>query len=109
MACWRRTSLAPSLAVLGESDFAARLPSVLEGVALIPIAFLLGREVAGRAGGLFVAALLAGHPSFVDLVAPGVVLLALRAALRRDALFILLRAIERAAVAISFWRRRSPG
>jgi 4-amino-4-deoxy-L-arabinose transferase-like glycosyltransferase len=55
----------PSLAFLGESDFAARLPSILEGVALIPVAYLLGREVSRRAGGLFVAALLAGHPSFV--------------------------------------------
>jgi hypothetical protein len=56
---------APSLALLGESDFAVRLPAVLAGAALIPVAFALGREVAGRAGGLFVAAILAGHPSFV--------------------------------------------
>jgi 4-amino-4-deoxy-L-arabinose transferase-like glycosyltransferase len=56
---------APSLAALGESDFAARLPTVLEGAALIPVAYLLGREVAGRTGGLLVAALLMGHSSFV--------------------------------------------
>ena len=56
---------APSLALLGETDFAARLPAVLAGTALIPVAFALGREVAGRVGGLFVAALLVGHPSFV--------------------------------------------
>lgn len=56
---------APSLALLGESDFAARLPAVLEGAALIPVAYLLGRAVAGRLGGLLVAALLFGHPSFV--------------------------------------------
>jgi hypothetical protein len=56
---------APSLAILGESDFSARLPAVLEGAALIPIAYLLGRAAAGRAGGLLAAALLVGHPSFV--------------------------------------------
>src|SRR4051794_37989373 len=56
---------APALALLGESDFAVRLPAILEGAALIPIAFLLGRQVAGRAGGVLVAALLFGHPSFV--------------------------------------------
>src|SRR4051794_396264 len=56
---------APSLALLGETDFAARLTDVLEGAALIPVAYLLGREVAGRIGGLLVAALLMGHPSFV--------------------------------------------
>ena len=56
---------APSLALLGATDFAARLPAVLAGTALIPIGYLLGREVAGRLGGLFVAAYLAGHPSLV--------------------------------------------
>jgi 4-amino-4-deoxy-L-arabinose transferase-like glycosyltransferase len=56
---------APSLALLGETDFAARLPAVLTGAALIPVAYALGREAAGRLGGLFVATLLAGHPSFV--------------------------------------------
>lgn len=56
---------APSLALLGETDFAARLPAVLAGTALIPLAFLLGREVAGRLGGLFVAAIFVGHSSFV--------------------------------------------
>jgi 4-amino-4-deoxy-L-arabinose transferase-like glycosyltransferase len=56
---------APSLALLGETDFAARLPAVVAGSLLIPTAYLLGREAAGRGGGLFVAAVLAGHPSFV--------------------------------------------
>src|SRR4051812_26226493 len=55
----------PSLVLVGSSDFAVRLPAVLAGTALIPIAYALGREVAGRIGGLFVAALLVGHPSFV--------------------------------------------
>jgi hypothetical protein len=56
---------APSLALLGATDFSARLPAVLAGTALIPVGYLLGREVAGRLGGLFVAAFLAGHPSLV--------------------------------------------
>ncbi len=56
---------APSLALLGPSDFAARLPAVLAGTALIPVGYWLGREVAGRTGGLLVAALLVGHPSLV--------------------------------------------
>jgi predicted membrane-bound mannosyltransferase len=56
---------APSLMLVGASDFAVRLPAGLAGAALIPVAFALGREVAGRVGGLFVAALLMGHPSFV--------------------------------------------
>lgn len=56
---------APSLALLGENDFAARLPAVLAGVGLIPVAYLLGREVAGRPGGLFASAYVVGHPSLV--------------------------------------------
>ncbi|MCC7372235.1 MAG: glycosyltransferase family 39 protein [Chloroflexi bacterium] len=56
---------APSLALLGESDFATRLPAVLAGALLVPVAYLLGREVAGRLGGLAVAALCVGHPSLV--------------------------------------------
>ena len=56
---------APSLALLGPTDFAARLPAILAGAALMPLGYLLGREVAGRLGGLFVAAYLAGHPSLV--------------------------------------------
>lgn len=56
---------APSLMLLGETDFAARLPAVLAGTALIPLAYLLGREVAGRLGGLCLAAIFVGHSSFV--------------------------------------------
>lgn len=55
----------PSLAVLGASDFAARLPSVIFGVLLVPILFLHGLRVGGLAGGLTVAALAAWYPPFV--------------------------------------------
>ncbi|MCC6174745.1 MAG: glycosyltransferase family 39 protein [Chloroflexi bacterium] len=58
-------AVAPSFALLGETDFAARFPSTLAGAALIPVAFLLGREVAGRVGALFVAGFVVGHPSLV--------------------------------------------
>lgn len=56
---------APSFALMGATDFAARLPAVLAGTALVPIGYVLGRAVSGRLGGLFVAAYLAGHPSLV--------------------------------------------
>ena len=56
---------APSFALIGMTDFAARLPAILAGTALIPVGYLLGREVGGRLGGLFIAAYLAGHPSLV--------------------------------------------
>ena len=80
---------APSLALLGATDFAARLPAVLAGTALIPVGYLLGREVAGRLGGLFVAALPRGPPVARRLVAAGLVLRALRPDLRRRVLFML--------------------
>ena len=57
--------LAPSLSWLGATDFAARLPSVLAGAALVPVAYLLGTSVAGRLAGLFAGAFVAGHSSLV--------------------------------------------
>ncbi len=56
---------APSLAILGPSDFAARLPSVLAGAALIPVLYLLGATVAGRIGGLFAALFVVAYPPLV--------------------------------------------
>src|SRR5215212_3239588 len=40
--------MAPSLALLQPIELAARLPSTLAGVALVPVVFLYGRQVAGR-------------------------------------------------------------
>lgn len=57
--------VAPSLALLGGGDIAARLPSALAGAALVPVAYLLAASVAGRAGGLFAALFVAGHSSLV--------------------------------------------
>ena len=57
--------MAPTLALLGPTDFAARLPSALAGAALVPVAYSLGASVAGRPGGLFAAVLVAGQTSLV--------------------------------------------
>jgi hypothetical protein len=57
--------VAASFAVLGPTDAAARLPSVLAGTALVPVMYLLGAVVGGRAGGLFAAALVAAYPPLV--------------------------------------------
>jgi hypothetical protein len=48
--------VAGSFAAFGRSDFAARLPSVVAGVLLVPATFLLGRLLAGSPAGLLAAA-----------------------------------------------------
>src|SRR6266540_895328 len=57
--------VAPSLALLGLTDFAARLPSALAGTALVPVMYALGRSLAGRPAGLFGALFVAGYPPLV--------------------------------------------
>ncbi|MGE3910414.1 MAG: ArnT family glycosyltransferase [Chloroflexota bacterium] len=47
---------APSLALFGVHDWAARLPSILAGALLVPAIFLLTREVAGTVPALAAAA-----------------------------------------------------
>lgn len=49
--------VAGSLAGFGVSEWAARFPSVLAGVATIPVVYWLGREVGNRRVGLVAAAL----------------------------------------------------
>lgn len=56
---------AASFALLGPSDLAARLPSIVAGTALVPLAFALGRQVAGRPAGLFVAIFVATYEPLV--------------------------------------------
>ncbi len=46
----------------GSSEFAVRLPSVLLGTALVPLAALWGRRLAGRGAGLAAAALAVVNP-----------------------------------------------
>jgi len=46
------------VSTLGESEWAIRLPALIFGAATIPLAFLLGREVAGPRDGWLAAGLL---------------------------------------------------
>lgn len=51
--------------VLGSGEWALRLPSALAGVALVPVAWGIGRELAGRATAIATALLIAVDPIFV--------------------------------------------
>ncbi|MCC6177093.1 MAG: glycosyltransferase family 39 protein [Chloroflexi bacterium] len=57
--------VAASFATLGQTDLAARLPSVLAGTLLVPVMYFTGRLLAGRAGGLFAALAVAAYPPLV--------------------------------------------
>jgi mannosyltransferase len=51
--------------VLGTGEVALRLPSALAGTAAVPVAWAIGRELAGRRAALACAALVAVSPLFV--------------------------------------------
>ncbi len=51
--------------VLGTGEVALRLPSALAGIATVPVAWAIGRELAGRRAALVCAALVAVNPLFV--------------------------------------------
>ncbi len=51
--------------VAGTSEFALRLPSVLCGIALVPVAYGIGRRLASERAGVALAALVAVHPLLV--------------------------------------------
>jgi mannosyltransferase len=51
--------------VLGGGETALRLPSALAGIATVPVAWAIGRELAGRRTALVAAALVAVNPLFV--------------------------------------------
>ena len=51
--------------VLGDGAFALRLPSALAGIATVPVAWEIGRQLAGRRAALIAAALVAVNPLFV--------------------------------------------
>lgn len=51
--------------VLGTGEVALRLPSALAGVATVPVAWAIARQLAGRRAGLLCAALVAANPLFV--------------------------------------------
>lgn len=49
----------------GTSEFALRLPSALVGIALVPVVYVAGRDLAGRRAGLIAALLAACNPFLV--------------------------------------------
>jgi mannosyltransferase len=51
--------------VFGSGEVALRLPSALAGVATVPVAWAIGRELAGRRAAIITAALVAVSPLFV--------------------------------------------
>jgi 4-amino-4-deoxy-L-arabinose transferase-like glycosyltransferase len=59
--------MAASASVFGFSEFALRLPAALFGIALIPVGYLFGATLFGRAVGLVTAAVLAVSFWDVDL------------------------------------------
>lgn len=58
-------SMVPSLAFLGESDFAARLPSVILGAMLAPVVGAHAGRLGGLAAGVIAAILVAVYPPLV--------------------------------------------
>lgn len=51
--------------LLGSGAFALRLPSAIAGIALVPVAWAIARELAGRAAAIACAALVTVGPLFV--------------------------------------------
>jgi 4-amino-4-deoxy-L-arabinose transferase-like glycosyltransferase len=51
--------------LLGTGEWALRLPSALAGIALVPVAWAIGSELAGRAAAIGTAAIIAVSPIFV--------------------------------------------
>jgi len=51
--------------VLGTGEVALRLPSALAGIATVPVAWAIGRELSGRRAAIVCAALVAVNPLFV--------------------------------------------
>lgn len=54
-----------SYRVFGTGEWALRLPSALAGIALVPVAWGIGRELAGRSAAVATAAIVACGPIFV--------------------------------------------
>jgi 4-amino-4-deoxy-L-arabinose transferase-like glycosyltransferase len=80
--------------VLGTGEVALRLPSALAGIATVPVAWMIGSELAGRRAAILTAALVAVNPLFVwySQEARAYALFALMAAL---AMLCFLRAEHR--------------
>lgn len=56
-----------SFSLLGESEWSARLPALLFGIATLPLIYVAGRMFFGRTGALIATVLLAVSPHGVDL------------------------------------------
>jgi mannosyltransferase len=54
-----------SYRLFGTSEWALRLPSALAGIAMVPVAWGIGRELSGRATAIATAAIVAVSPIFV--------------------------------------------
>lgn len=59
--------VAASIALLGRTVLAVRLPAALAGVALVPVVFLIGRRALGPQGALLAAGMAAVAPWLVHL------------------------------------------
>jgi 4-amino-4-deoxy-L-arabinose transferase-like glycosyltransferase len=64
-AAWEPYAMTVTYALFGVSRISAKLPALVGSLALIGTTWLLGREIAGRAAGLFAAALAALPPPYV--------------------------------------------
>ena len=86
-------ALAWVTARIGDSTWSVRLPSLLSGIALVPLGYALGLRTAGRAAGLVAAAILALQPysMFYATEARAYALVALLAGLST---LCLLRALD---------------
>jgi hypothetical protein len=67
-AAWQPYAMAASYALLGVSRMAAKLPNLLESVALVGVTWLLTREVAGPVAARFAAVLAAAPPIYVAVL-----------------------------------------
>ncbi|MCM8557065.1 glycosyltransferase family 39 protein [Sphingomicrobium sediminis] len=83
---------------LGEAPWIVRFPSFLFGVATIPAAFWLGKNLDGVKTGLIFAAFVAVFPDLVDYAQEA----------RAYALLVLLEVLALAALASAFPREGSP-
>jgi len=86
-------ALAWAAAHIGDPTWSVRLPSLLAGIALVPLGYALGLRTAGRAAGLVAAAILALQPysMFYGTEARAYALVALLAGLST---LCLLRALD---------------
>jgi 4-amino-4-deoxy-L-arabinose transferase-like glycosyltransferase len=91
--------------VLGFSEFAMRLPSVLSGLALLAVVARLGRRLGGEQAGLAAALVLAATPAFLgeQVICRANVMVALFSALALERFLVVADGDRRARVVAAFW------